>query len=56
MRNQEEVMSQIQDLKAQVRQRTGEGFSARDFHERLMKMGTVPASYTRAAFLGSGAA
>ena len=47
---------EIQDLKAEVRRREGEGFSARDFHERLMKMGTVPASYTRAAFLGTATA
>lgn len=37
-------------LREQVRKEEGAKFSERAFHERLMRMGTIPASYFREAF------
>lgn len=39
------------ELREAVKQSQGDQFSARLFHERLMKMGTIPAGYFRDAFL-----
>jgi uncharacterized protein (DUF885 family) len=39
--------SGILDLREAMRQKEGDKFSARDFHERLMRMGTIPAGYFR---------
>jgi len=44
----------IVDLRAAYQRRTGSGFSAREFHEKLMRMGTIPAGYFRGAFLEGG--
>ena len=41
----------IIELRDALRQRQGDKFSARDFHERLMRMGTVPPGYFRDWFL-----
>jgi uncharacterized protein (DUF885 family) len=40
-------------LRDEVHRRQGGGFSARAFHERLMRMGTIPVGYYRDEFLGS---
>jgi uncharacterized protein (DUF885 family) len=47
--------NEIVALREDTRRRTGTTFSARRFHERLMRMGTIPAGYFRAEFLSSGA-
>jgi uncharacterized protein (DUF885 family) len=39
------------ELRELARQRDGTGFSARAFHERLMRMGTIPVGYYRDEFL-----
>lgn len=39
------------ELREAVRQKLGDQFNARAFHERLMKMGTIPAGYFRDFFL-----
>jgi uncharacterized protein (DUF885 family) len=39
------------DLREAVKQKQGAQFSARTFHERLMRMGTIPAGYFRDSFL-----
>jgi uncharacterized protein (DUF885 family) len=44
--------SEIVALKDAVRAKQGDRFSARSFHERLMRMGTIPAGYFRSTFLG----
>jgi uncharacterized protein (DUF885 family) len=44
--------SAILELREAVRRREGDRFSAKAFHERLMRMGTVPAGYFRSTFLG----
>ena len=44
--------SAILELREAVRGREGDRFSAKAFHERLMRMGTVPAGYFRSTFLG----
>jgi uncharacterized protein (DUF885 family) len=41
----------IIELRDALRQRQGDKFSARDFHERLMRMGTVPPGYFRESML-----
>jgi uncharacterized protein (DUF885 family) len=38
-------------LREEVRGRQGARFAQRDFHERLMRMGTIPAGYYREEFL-----
>jgi uncharacterized protein (DUF885 family) len=38
---------EIVDLRERVRQIRGERFSPRDFHERFMSVGTIPAGYVR---------
>jgi uncharacterized protein (DUF885 family) len=43
--------NEIVRLRDEVRRRQGGGFSARAFHERLMRMGTIPVGYYRDAFL-----
>jgi uncharacterized protein (DUF885 family) len=43
--------SAILDLRDALRQKQGAQFSARAFHERLMRMGTIPAGYYREWFL-----
>jgi uncharacterized protein (DUF885 family) len=44
--------NEILSLREAVRVREGDRFSARAFHERLMRMGTIPAGYFRSTFLG----
>jgi uncharacterized protein (DUF885 family) len=44
--------NEILDLREAVRAREGGRFSAKAFHERLMRMGTIPAGYFRGTFLG----
>jgi len=44
--------NEIVALRDEVHRRQGEGFSARTFHERLMRMGTIPVGYYREEFLG----
>ena len=44
--------NEIRDLREAVRAREGDRFSAKAFHERLMRMGTIPAGYFRSTFLG----
>ena len=44
--------NEILDLREAVRAREGDRFSAKAFHERLMRMGTIPAGYFRSTFLG----
>jgi uncharacterized protein (DUF885 family) len=39
------------ELREAYRKRTGTRFSAKEFHEKLMRMGTIPAGYFREAFL-----
>jgi uncharacterized protein (DUF885 family) len=41
----------IIELREAVRRKQGDKFSTRQFHERLMRMGTIPAGYYREAFL-----
>ncbi len=43
--------SAILDLRDAVKLKEGAAFSARAFHERLMRMGTIPAGYFRDEFL-----
>src|SRR3954470_4577103 len=43
----------IQELRDAYRQARGASYSAKEFHERLMRMGTIPASYFREQFLAS---
>lgn len=43
----------IVSLRAAEQAKLGARFSAKDFHERFMKMGTIPAGYFRDAFLQS---
>ena len=43
----------IQELRDAYRQAKGAGYSAKEFHERLMRMGTIPAPYFRESFLAS---
>jgi uncharacterized protein (DUF885 family) len=42
----------IVDLRGAVQAKEGDRFSAKSFHERLMRMGTIPAGYFRRTFLG----
>ena len=42
----------ILGLRDELRRRQGNGFSPRAFHERLMRMGTIPVGYYRDDFLG----
>jgi uncharacterized protein (DUF885 family) len=44
--------NEILRLREAVRAREGDRFSAKAFHERLMRMGTIPAGYFRSTFLG----
>jgi len=44
--------SEIRELREVVRAREGDRFSAKAFHERLMRMGTIPTGYFRDSFLG----
>jgi uncharacterized protein (DUF885 family) len=44
--------NEIHQLRETVRAREGDRFSAKAFHERLMRMGTIPAGYFRDTFLG----
>jgi len=44
--------NEILGLREAVRAREGDRFSAKAFHERLMRMGTIPAGYFRRTFLG----
>ena len=41
----------IIELREAYRQKAGSRFSAREFHEKLMRMGTIPAGYFRETFL-----
>jgi uncharacterized protein (DUF885 family) len=43
----------IIDLREAVKKQQGDKFSARSFHERLMRMGTIPAGYYREWFLST---
>jgi uncharacterized protein (DUF885 family) len=43
----------IQSLRDAYRQARGAAYSPKEFHERLMRMGTIPASYFRDYFLAS---
>jgi uncharacterized protein (DUF885 family) len=43
----------IIELRDAARRKAGAGWSAKSFHERLMKMGTIPAGYFRETFLTS---
>ncbi len=45
--------SAIQSLRDAYRQAKGSAYTAKEFHERLMRMGTIPASYFREYFLAS---
>jgi len=45
----------IVELREAVRQKQGPQFSPRAFHERLMRMGTIPTGYFREWFLAKGA-
>ncbi|MBK6779978.1 MAG: DUF885 domain-containing protein [Gemmatimonadetes bacterium] len=42
----------IIQLREELRTQQGEKFSARDFHERLLRFGTVPAGFVREMMLG----
>jgi uncharacterized protein (DUF885 family) len=44
--------NEIRALRDAVEAREGDRFSAKAFHERLMRMGTIPAGYFRSTFLG----
>ncbi len=41
----------IIDLRESYREKKGDSYSAREFHERLMRMGSIPVGFFRAAFL-----
>jgi uncharacterized protein (DUF885 family) len=41
----------ILELREAYRQRRGAAYTAKDFHERLMRMGTIPVGYIRELFL-----
>lgn len=41
----------IRDLREAYRSRKGSTYSAREFHERFMKMGTIPTGFFRDTFL-----
>ncbi|HVH13802.1 MAG TPA: DUF885 family protein, partial [Longimicrobium sp.] len=41
----------ILELREAYRQRRGSAYTAKDFHERLMRMGTIPVGYIRTYFL-----
>jgi len=43
----------IIELRERLRQKQGDRFSPREFHERLMRMGTIPAGYYRDWFLST---
>ncbi|HSU14545.1 DUF885 domain-containing protein [Longimicrobium sp.] len=43
----------IQSLRDAYRQAKGSAYTAKDFHERLMRMGTIPATYFREYFLAT---
>ena len=45
---------EISELRDAAHQRAGAGFSTRAFHERLMRMGTIPVGYYRDEFLAAG--
>ena len=45
----------IQSLRDAYRQAKGSAYSAKEFHERLMRMGTIPAPYFRDYFLANAA-
>lgn len=45
--------SAIQSLRDAYRQAKGSSYSAKEFHERLMRMGTIPAGYFRDYFLST---
>jgi uncharacterized protein (DUF885 family) len=44
--------NEILGLREPVHVREGDRFSAKAFHERFMRMGTIPAGYFRSTFLG----
>jgi len=46
----------IQSLRDAYRQAKGSAYSAKEFHERLMRMGTIPAGYFRDYFLSTARA
>jgi uncharacterized protein (DUF885 family) len=48
--------SAIQSLRDAYRQARGSAYTAKEFHERLMRQGTIPASYFRESFLASARA
>lgn len=43
----------IQQLRAEVEAKLGSGFNAKGFHERFMRMGTIPVGYFRDSFLNA---
>jgi uncharacterized protein (DUF885 family) len=43
--------NEIRELRDAIQAREGERFSSKAFHERLMRMGTIPAGYFRSTFL-----
>ena len=43
--------NEIRELRDALQARQGDRFSAKAFHERLMRMGTIPAGYFRSTFL-----
>ena len=45
----------IIDLREAYRSRRGQAYSAREFHERFMRMGTIPTGFFSEALLGSNA-
>jgi uncharacterized protein (DUF885 family) len=46
----------IQSLRDAYRQARGSAYSAKEFHERLMRVGTIPAGYFRETFLAAARA
>jgi len=46
--------NEILELREALRQKQGDRFSARAFHERLMRLGTIPAGYIREVMLQEG--
>jgi len=46
--------NEILALREALRQKRGDRFSARQFHERLMRLGTIPAGYVREVMLQEG--
>jgi uncharacterized protein (DUF885 family) len=48
--------SAIQSLRDAYSQAKGSAYTAKEFHERLMRMGTIPATYFREYFLSSARA